>query len=109
MILPNAKVKQTKSAVRKLWDSWWSGEGDDPTAITVPDPIIMRSQCMEIHLKPTKDLLLKGKFSEMFAIQNAINGCISLFQCVYVQWVEHRGSLNKWRIDAVNSVSIMYF
>lgn len=95
MILPHVKSKTAKSNGR-LWELF-SRSSDDPTAITVPTPLIMRSQCMEIHLQPTKDIIMSGNF--MSHLQTAINGCVSLIRCAFVQWVEHRASFHKWEVN----------
>ena len=105
MILPEVKTKTTKSSVRQWWDSLWSTDANDPV-ITVPAPPIMRSQCMDIYLKPTKELLVNGTFSDKFNIQGAVESCLGLFECIYVQWVEHRGSDKKWLVDGVSPVSM---
>ena len=108
MILPQVKQKTTKSTVRKWWDSLWNADASESTAITVPAPPVMRSQCMEIFLKPTKDLLVEGNFIPNFSIQGAVEACLGLFECVYVQWIEHRGGDVKWAVEGVSEVrSIM--
>ena len=104
MILPEVKAKTAKSTVRQWWDSLWSTDAND-SAITVPTPPIMRAQCMDIYLKPTKDLLVNGTFSERFCIQGAVESCLALFECIYVQWIEHRGGDIRWSVDEVGPVS----
>ena len=85
------KVKVPKGRFKKVWDFISRAEPDDSDAITVPTPSLMRSQCMEIHLQPTRDILLTGSFK--IGLEVAINGCVSLIRCAFLQWVEQRGGL----------------
>lgn len=105
MILPQVKAKTARNVVRKALDFLWRSESEDPSAITVPTPAVMRSQCMNIHLQPTKDILLEGKFGSEFNIENAIDGCVALFKCVYVQWVDTNIS---WPVEGISPVSLCY-
>lgn len=105
MILPNAKVKVAKSSRRKIWEYVKRVETDHPEAIFVPDPVTMRSQCMEIYMQPTKDELLTGKYSESFTILSCQDWCVSLFRCIYIQWVECRaGYAKEWLVDGIGYV-----
>lgn len=103
MILPDTKVKTVKGTLKKAWEFISRAEPDDPTAISVPTPTVMRCQCMEIHLKPTREILLTGSFK--IKLNSAINGCVSLIRCAYLQWVEHRGGENRWEVPDIGSVS----
>ena len=103
MILPDVKVKVPKGRLKKVWDFISGAEPDDSDAITVPTPALMRSQCMEIHLQPTRDILLSGSFQ--ISLEGAINGCVSLIRCAFVQWVEHRGGQNFWEVRDISPVS----
>lgn len=105
MILPQVKSKTTKS--NRRWWEFFSKSSDDPTAITVPTPLIMRSQCMEIHLQPTKDIIMSGNFLTL--LQKAINGCVSLIQCAFVQWVEYRGNGHKWEVNVEQVSQPLFF
>ena len=96
MILPDVKIKVPKGRLKKVWDFISGIEPDDSDAITVPTPALMRSQCMEIHLQPTRDILLTGSFK--IGLEGAINGCVSLIQCAFKQWIEHRGGQNPWEV-----------
>ena len=102
MILPDVKIKNARRTFKKVWDYIWA-EPDDSDAITVPTPALMRSQCMEIHLQPTRDILLSGSFQ--IALEGAINGCVSLIRCAFVQWVEHRGNYYSWEVTDISPVS----
>ena len=103
MILPDVKVKAPKGRLKKVWDFISGAEPDDSDAITVPTPPLMRSQCMEIHLQPTRDILLSGSFK--IGLEGAINGCVSLIQCAFKQWVEHRGGQYSWEVTDISPVS----
>lgn len=96
MILPHIKARITKCNATKWLDS---------STITVPAPPAMRSQCMEIFLEPTKNILFSGIFNSNFSIQDAIDGCLGLFGCVYIQWIECEGREEKWTVEGVNCVS----
>ena len=102
MILPDVKVKVPKRRLKKVWDSILV-EPDDSDAITVPTPTLMRSQCMEIHLQPAREILLTGSYK--IDLQRAINGCVSLIQCAFLQWVEHRGMQYSWEVTNISPVS----
>ena len=84
---------------------FYKSQPDDPDAITVPTPLIMRSQCMEIHLEPTKKLLTLGSFNPKFTIQDGINGIVGLFEDMRVQLVEYGGKVGKWTINELGPVS----
>lgn len=103
MILPDTKVKTAKGTFKRVWDFISRAEPDDPTAITVPIPTLMRSQCMEIHLQPTKDILLSGDFKSKLDVST--NECVNLIRCAYLQWVEHRGRDYRWEIQDIHPVS----
>ena len=103
MILPDIKVKVPKGRLKKVWDFNSGAEPDDSDAITVPTPTLMRSQCMEIHLQPTRDILLTGSFK--IGLEGAINGCVSLIWCAFLQWVEHRGTQRSWEVTDISPVS----
>lgn len=107
MILPQVKAKTARNVVKKAWDYIWRSESEDPSAITVPTPAVMRSQCMNIHLEPTKEILLEGRFSPEFNVHNAINGCLSLFKCAYVQWVEFERWEDRWLVEEISPVSLV--
>ena len=109
MILPDAKVKEEKGTIKKVinYMAFWKTESDDPHAINVPTPLIMRSKCMEIHLQPTKTLLLSGEFDKKFTIQDGIDGILKLLDNVIVQWFENRGRAEKWTVDGLESVSVL--
>lgn len=97
MILPDAKARVAKSTVGKILDFFLKADTEDPAAIAVPVPTAMRSFCMGIHLQPTRDILLKGTFKIRFQV--AVDGCVSLFRCVYLQWIEHYGKDVMWERD----------
>uniref|UniRef100_A0A1X7SQ65 Uncharacterized protein n=1 Tax=Amphimedon queenslandica TaxID=400682 RepID=A0A1X7SQ65_AMPQE len=78
MILPQVKARTSRNVVRKVWDYMWKSESED--TITVPTPAVMRSQCMDIHLQPIKNILIEGKFGSEYNIQRAIDGCVALFK-----------------------------
>ncbi|XP_019850404.1 PREDICTED: E3 ubiquitin-protein ligase rnf213-alpha-like [Amphimedon queenslandica] len=99
MILPDTKVKTAKATFKRVWDFISRAEPDDPTAITLPIPTLMRSQCMEIHLQPIKDILLRGDFRNKLEVST--NGCVNLIRCAYLQWVEHRGGDYRWEIQDI--------
>ena len=103
MILPDVKVKVPKGRFKKAWDYFSGAEPDDSDAITVPTPTLMRSKCMEIHLQPTRDILLNGSFK--IGLEVALNGCVSLIQCAFLQWVEHRGMQYSWEVTDISPVS----
>ena len=104
MILPDVKIKVPKERlIRKLWDFFYWPEPDDSDAITVPTPTLMRSQCMEIYLQPTRDILLTGSFQ--IDLIRGINGCVSLIRCAFLQWVEHRGEQYSWEVTDISPVS----
>lgn len=100
MILPQVKAKTSRNVVRKVWDYIWRSGSD---AITVPTPAVMRSQCMNIYLQPTKNILLEGVFDSEFNIENTIDGCVALFQCIYVQWVDTN---IRWPVEEISPVSL---
>lgn len=100
MVLPQIKARITKSNVMK-WLDW--------STITVPAPPAMRSQCMEIFLEPTKNIFCNGIFNSNFSIQDAIVGCLGLFGCVYIQWIEHEGRVEKWTVEGVKCVSYQLY
>ena len=102
MILPDVKVKVPKGRLKKVWD-FILVEPDDSDAITVPTPPLMRSQCMEIHLQPAREIFLTGSFK--IGLEGAINGCVSLIQCAFLQWVEHRGMQYSWEVTDISPVS----
>ena len=109
MILPDVKVKVPKRRL-KMWDFILGAEPDDSDAepddsdaITVPTPPLMRSQCMEIHLQPTRDILLSGSLK--IGLEGAINGCVSLIRCAFLQWVEQRGGEYRWEVRDISPVS----
>ena len=102
MILPQLKTKTTKSTVGKWWDS--ADASKSPT-ITLPSPDIICSQCMELYLQTTRDLLINGTFSSNFSIQEIVEECMKLFECFCVQWLEHKGKEKKW-IVALDPVSL---
>ena len=103
MILPDVKIKTARGTFKKVWDFISGAEPDDSDAITVPTPTLMRSQCMEIHLQPTRDILLSGSFQ--IGLEGAINGCVSLIWCAFVQWVEHGGNYYSWEVTNISPVS----
>ena len=103
MILPDVKVKAPKGRLKKAWDFFSGAEPDDSDAITVPTPPLMRSQCMEIHLQPTRNILLSGSFK--IGLEGAINGCVSLIRCAFLQWVEQRGNYYSWEVTDISTVS----
>ena len=103
MILPDVKVKVQKGKLKKTWDFISGAEPDDSDAITVPTPTLMRSQCMEIHLQPTRDILLTGDLK--INLEGAINGCVSLIRCAFNQWIEHRGMKYSWEVTEIIPVS----
>ena len=103
MILPDVKVKTARGTFKKVWDFISRAEPDDSDAITVPTPTLMRSQCMEIHLQPTREILLTGKFKVGFAV--ALKGCVSLIRCAFLQWVEQRGGEHHWEVREIGPVS----
>ncbi|XP_019862897.1 PREDICTED: uncharacterized protein LOC109591649 [Amphimedon queenslandica] len=104
MILPDTKTKTTKGTVKKLFDLISLAEPNDPTASTIPTPAMMRCKCMEIHLQPTREILLSGSFKAKLDV--SINGCVSLFRCVFLQWVEYRGDENRWEVPDIGSFLI---
>ena len=101
MILPDVKVKVLKRSLKKARSFIWA-EPDDSDAITVPTPTLMRSQCMEIHLQPTRDILLSGSFK--IGLEGAINGCVSLIRCAFLQWVEQKGNYYSWEVTDISPV-----
>ena len=100
MILPDVKVKAPKGRLKKAWDFI---SGVEPDAITLPTPSLMRSQCMEIHLQPSRDILLSGNLK--INLEGAINGLVSLIRCAFLQWVEHRGGYYSWEVTDISAVS----
>ena len=103
MILPDVKIKTARGTFMKVWDFISGAEPNDSDAITVPTPSLMHSQCMEIYLQPTRDILLNGSFK--VGLENIINGCVSLIGCAFKQWVEHRGGQNFWEVTGISQVS----
>ena len=108
MIFPDAKAKVEIGTVKKIlsYVPFLKTESDDPAAITVPSPLIMRSKCMEIHLEPTRKLFTAGNFEAKFTIQDGIDGILGLFQDIYVQFIEQGLSVQKWCVDGLNPVSV---
>ena len=105
MIFPESKEKSSiiGSAIGKLF-SLVKRSGSDHSKLMVPSSSLMRTKCMEIHLKPTRDILLSGTFKGKFNIQDATDGCINLFQCAYLQYVEHYGGEQKWIVKEIRDV-----
>lgn len=108
VILPDAKARVEKGAIKKLltYLPFYKSEPDDPDAITVPTPLIMRSQCIEIYLEPTKKLLTAGNFKAKFTIQDGIDLILRLFEDIDVQLVEYGGRVGKWTVEGLNQVSV---
>ena len=103
MILPEVKVKTAKGTIKELLDSISMVEPADLTTITLPTPTLMRRQCMEIFLQPTKEILLSGRFKSNLEI--ITNGFVNLIRCAYLQWVEHRGGEYCWKVSDIGPVS----
>lgn len=110
MIFPDAKAKVEVGTVKKFLLSYVPAflkmESNDPTVITVPTPLIMRSKCMEIHLEPKRKLFTSGKFKAKFTIQDGIDGILGLFEDIYVQFIEQGLTAQKWCIDGLKPVSL---
>ena len=92
MIFPDSKGKT--SFIGKVWN-YFKGSGSD-SKLVVPSPSAMRVKCMEIHLESTRNILTSGQFRKSFDIHGATEGCISLFHCAYIQYVEHHGEEYSW-------------
>ena len=95
MIFPEIKREGT---IKRIWELVKSGSVNSN-----PTPPIMRSQCMEIHLKPIEDILLKGKY--VTSLHAGVDGCVGLYRCAYLQYVEQRGSEREWPVPEVFDVS----
>ena len=64
----------------------------------------MRVKCMKIHLEPTRNILTSGQFRKNFDVHGATEGCIGLFRCAYIQYVDHCGGEYSWELKKDISV-----
>ena len=105
MIFPEIKVEGT---IKRIWELVKSGSVDSKIGVTTPP--MMRSQCMEIFLKPTEDVLLKGNY--VTSLHAGVDGCVGLYRCAYLQYVEQRGREREWPVpevfDVSNKLTIQY-
>ena len=60
----------------------WSGPSYNKTIDN------MRAKCLELHLGPSKDLLLRGNFHESFDINGAAMGVLGVVESSYCQYYD---------------------
>ena len=104
MIFPDSKGKT--SFIGRIWN-YATASGSD-SKLLVPNPSAMRVKSMVIHLEPTRKLLISGQFRENFDVHGATEGCIGLFRCAYVQYVDHCGGEHSWILKKEISVVSQY-
>ena len=99
MVLPEVKDKRN---IFGRFVEYFSGSSE----FKVPAPLQMRTTCMEIYLRPTRNILVTGEYIENFDFKSAVDGCVGIFHCGYTQYCEHHGEENVWTIKEMIDVSI---
>ena len=97
MVFP--EVKDRRNIIGRVFE-FFSGSSE----FKVPAPSQMRTTCMEIHLSPTRNILVTGEYIEKFEF--AVDGCVGLFHCGYVQYCDYYGGEREWVIKESIDVSI---
>ena len=108
MIFPETKDKsnvviRTAGKVLKFFTGASSDSGHP--RFDVPNTTDMRKMCLEIHLRPSRNVILNGDYSEKFQIKTAVEKCFSLFHSCFVQYAELNSITRDRNIDGVKSVS----
>ena len=62
--------------------------------------------CLEIHLVPSKNIMLGEEFSKGFDVFNAVEGFVSLFQCCLTQYCHNGQYCDEWEVSRVKEVSL---
>jgi hypothetical protein len=94
MIFPQDKAGKKTAFVKIITSFFTSGQDE---ALVIPTPPTMRAHCMEIHLKPSRDIFLKGSYKS--EICNGTDGIVGLLKSINTQYIEHRGSERSWTVD----------
>ena len=73
---------------------------------TVPEANWMRQESLNIHLQPTKKILLEGDYYPRYDVSSATDGVVSLFDCSYHQYIsfEQQNNQHDWTTDSVRQV-----
>ena len=74
------------ASISKLWNS-------SSFHKTVDD---MRAECLELHLGPSKDLLLRGNFHESFDVNTAAMGVFGVVDSSYCQHYDNASGVHDW-------------
>ena len=99
MVFP--EVKDRRNIIGRVFE-FFSGSSE----FKVPAPSQMRTTCMEIHLTPTRNIVVTGEYIGKFDIKSAVDGCVGLFRCGYVQYCDYFGGEHAWVIKESIDVSI---
>ena len=107
MIFPETRDKSNivSRTVTRVFETF-TGPGSDHPRFKVPTPDKMRCMCLEIHLVPSKDIMLSEEFPEGFEVCIAVEGFISLFQCCLTQYCQKGQYCDEWKVSRVNEVSL---
>lgn len=56
----------------------------------------MRAKCLELHLGPSKDLLLRGNFYTPFEVNGAAMGILGVVESSYCQHYDNTSGVHDW-------------